>query len=280
MAITTLDQYIGSYKQRVGWFKSASITTVAYVPFSLFDQAGNPGSGTLAGTTTASAILQTDLIAGYPAIDAATGVNSYLTKIEFGWPVIGRLRMVDVIAKSGPYSYATGTTTLTSYPSITGRCPDYGATAPTVYGARNEIWIEVSTAFVTGTAWQVQCTYANQSGVTATTIISAAQAAAALTKNKLFQLALQSGDTGVQKVYSVIVTNGGTIMTAGAFNVLLVRELWTSGRVRVANDGSIHDMLTTGMPIVYPDSALTVWVQTDSTASNTPELFFELASNG
>lgn len=40
-----------------------------------------------------------------------------------------------------------------------------------------EIWIEVTTAFVTGTAWQVQVTYTNQSGVTGrTSIISSAQA--------------------------------------------------------------------------------------------------------
>jgi hypothetical protein len=277
MAITSLDGYIAANKQRIGWFKPTSQTVVASIPFSLFDRVGNPGAGVLAGTTTASAILQTDLISGYPSIDAATGVNSYLSKVEFGNTVTSRLRIVDVIAKSGPYSYATGTTAITSYPSITGRCPDF-TTTTSAYGYRNEIWIEVSTAFVTGTSWQVQCTYTNAEGTTArTTIISAAQAAAGLTYGKLFQLALQSGDSGVRSIQSVIVTNNATIMTAGAFNVLLVRELWTSGRVPVANGGDIHDMLKTGMPIVYPDSALTVWPQADSTGSGSPELFFELA---
>ena len=279
MAITSMDTYVASQKQRVGWYKSASITTVANIPFSLFDQAGNPGSGTLAGTTVASAILQDDTVAGYPFIQFTTG-GSYLTKVEFGSPVACRMRIVDIIAKSGAYGFATGTTTLTSYPSITGRCPDFSTTT-NPYGTRNEIWIEVVTAFVTGTAWQVQCTYTNQSGTTSrSTIISAAQAAAALTKNKLFQLALQSGDTGIQSIQSVIVTNGGTAMTSGSFNVLLVRELWTSGRVKYVNDGDIHDMLKTGAPLVYNTAALTVWVQTDSTASSTPELFFEIANNG
>ena len=277
MAINTLDQYIASYKQRIGWYKPTSQTVVASIPFSLFDKVGNPGGGTLAGTTTASAILQTDTVAGYPPIDVATGVNSYLSKVEFGNSVACRMRIVDVIAKSGPYGYATGTTAITSYPSITARCSDY--TSGSVYGNRNEIWVEVSSAFVTGTSWQVQCTYTNQNGTTShSTIISAAQAAAALTLNKLFQLPLQSGDDGVQSIQSVIVTNNATIMTGGAFNVLLVRELWTSGRVRLANDGDIHDMLKTGMPIVYPDSALTVWVAADSTGSGSPELFFELSS--
>ena len=278
MAITSIDTYLAGQRQRIGWYKSASITTVANIPFSLFDQAGNPGSGTLAGTTVASAILQDDTVAGYPFIQFTTG-GSYLSKIEFGSPVACRMRLVDVITKGGAYGFTGQTTIVSSYPSITSRCPDFTTTS-SPYGTRNEIWVEVVQAFVTGTAWQVQVTYKNQSGVTATSIVSSAQAAAALTKNRLFQLALQSGDTGVQSILSVIVTNGGTAMTAGTFNVLIVRELWSSGRVRFANDGDIHDMLKTGMPLIYNTAALTVWVQTDSTASSTPELFFEIANNG
>ena len=278
MAITSIDTYLAGQRQRIGWYKSASITTVANIPFSLFDQAGNPGAGTLAGTTVASAIIQDDTVAGYNWIQFTTG-GSYLSKVEFGNTVASRMRIVDVIAKSGAYGFTGQTTILTSYPSITSRCPDFTTTS-SPYGTRNEIWVEVVSGFTTGTAWQVQMTYANQSGITATSVISAAQAAAALTKNKLFQMALASGDTGVQKIFSVIVTNGGTAMTTGTFNVLLIREIWSSGRVRVANDGDIHDMLKTGMPLIYNTAALTVWIQTDSTSSGNPELFFELANNG
>jgi hypothetical protein len=279
MAIATLNDYIAANKQRIGWMKTSAATVVAAVPFSMIDRAGNPGAGVLAGTTTASAILQTDLMAGYPYIDAATGVNSYLSKVEFGNTVLSRLRIVDTIAKSGPFGFATGTTAITSYPSITGRCPDF-TTTTNPYGYRNEIWIEVTTTFVTGTSWQVYCTYTNQAGTTSqTTITSIAQAAAGLTVNKLFQLALKPSDSGVRAIQSVTAVNNATIMTAGAFNVLLVRELWTSGRVPIANGCDIHDMLKTGLPIVYPDSALTIWPQADSTSTGTPELFFELAYN-
>lgn len=51
----------------------------------------------------------------------------------------------------------------------------------------------------------------------------------------MFQIALQAGDTGIQKIESVIVTNGGTAMTAGNFNVLVLRRLGQA-RIRVAND--------------------------------------------
>ena len=67
-------------------------------------------------------------------------------------------------------------------------------------------------------------------------------------------------------------------MTAGAFNVLVMRPLWTAGRVRVANDCDTHDLLRTGMPVVYPTSALYLVVQADSTASGFPELVVEVAS--
>jgi hypothetical protein len=46
----------------------------------------------------------------------------------------------------------------------------------------------------------------------------------------------------------------------------------------IANDGDIHDLLKTGMPVVYTDSALVLVSQADSTASGIPEIAFEIAS--
>ena len=271
MAIATLDQYIAAVKQRIEFVKTASRTSVAATPFSVFDLAGQPGAGVLAGTSTAAGVVPTDATAGCPTIQFSTGVG-YLSKVEFNNSVTSRLSIHDMLFKAGAYAFTAGTTTLAAQPSYLGRCPD-GA------GAMCEIWIEVTTAFVTGTAWQVQITYTNQAGTAGrTSIISVAQAAAALTLGKMFQIALQAGDTGVQKIESVIVTNGGTAMTAGNFNVLVLRPLWTSGRVPIANGGDIHDMLKTGLPIVYLDSALFLQVSADSTATGLPECNIEIAS--
>lgn len=277
MSIATLDQYIASSKQRVEFVKTASRTVVAAIPFSVFDLAGQPGAGTLAGSNTANGILQTPAVTGggHPLVNFSTGVG-YLSKVEFNNSVLSRLALFDLLWKGGAYAFTAGTTSLSAQPAISGRCPD---TNGAVFGNGVEIWIEVSTAFVTGTSWQVQVTYTNSAGTTGrTSIISAAQAVAALTLGKMFQMALQAGDSGVQKIESVIVTNGGTAMTAGAFNVLLMRPLWTSGRVPIANGGDIHDMLKTGMPIVYSTSAFFLQVFADSTASGTPEINFEIAS--
>ena len=275
MSILTHDQYLASVKQRIEMVRNASRTVVAGIPFTVFDLAGQPGSGTLAGTSTVAPVMPTCSTAGFPFINFSTGVG-YISRIEFNNSVASRFALFDIISKSGAYGYAAGTTTITTILDCSSRCPDYIGGAD--YGYGNEIWIEVSTAFVTGTAWQVQVTYADQNGNVSTSIISAAQAAAALTLGKQFQIALAAGDSGVQSIRSVIVTNGGTAMTAGAFNVLILRPLNTSMRIPVANGAAILNYLDTGMPIVYNTSALYPQVFADSTASGLPELNIEVAS--
>jgi hypothetical protein len=273
MTISSLDQYIAAASQRVTYCKTAGRTSVLTVPFSMFDLAGNPGAGTLAGTSTANGVVPTDATAGFPSINAfGVGNVGYLAGVQFGNSAAGRFTLFDMLFKAGAYAFTAGTTSLSAQPSYASRV--LGGTDFT----NTEIWIEVSTAFSTGTAWQVQVTYTNQAGTTGrTSIISAAQAAAGLTQGKMFQIALAAGDTGVQKIESVIVTNGGTAMTAGAFNVLVMRRLW-SGRVRVANDGDAHDMLKTGMPQIFEDSALFLQFAADSTSTGIPELQIEVVN--
>lgn len=274
MAISTFDGFIGSSKQYLSMMKTASRTAVAANWFSVFDLAGNPGSGTLAGTSTAAGVVPTDATAGTPSIDAFGGsAVGYLAQVDFGSSVACRIKMFDMLFKAGAYAYNdTTAVTLSSQPSYSGRLPN------TNYND-TQIWLEVTTAFATGTAWQVTVNYTNQAGTTGrSTVISAAAAAAALTKGKMLQLALQAGDTGVEKIESVTATNGGTAMTAGNFNILVLRPLW-SGRVKIANDGDVHDLTKTGMPVLYADSALILAVCPDSTATGIPELELVIANS-
>jgi len=279
MAFSTtngLNEYLASSKQRIPFVKTAVRTSVAIIPFSVFDLAGNPAAGTLAGTSTANGVVPTDATAGCPTINAFGGGNTgYLTKVEYFSSVISTIFLYDLLFKAGAYAYNSGTTNLTSQPAISGRCPDYPGSG-TVFGNGNEIWIEVVTAMTSATAWQVQVTYTNSAGTTGrTSIVSAAQAAAALTVGKMFPIALQAGDSGVQKIESVIVTTGGA--SAGTFNVLILRRLW-GNRVTVANSGGIDDFLKTGAPIVYADSALYTIVQADSTSTGLPNLAIEISN--
>lgn len=272
MAITTGDGLLAAAKQYISVAKTVARTAVATGWYSLFDLAGNPGSGVLAGTSTTAGVVPTDATAGVPVIDAFGGAaTGYLAQVDFGCSVACRMKLADMVFKAGAYGFAAGTTALAAQPSYAARMP--GGAFP-----NTQIWIEVSTAFLTGTAWQVQVTYTNQSGVAArSTVITAAAAAAAMTLGRMYQLALQSGDSGVQKIDSVIVTNGGTAMTAGAFNVLVLRPLW-SGRVRINNDGGLHNAADTMMPVVFADTALVLLVAADSTSTGIPELELVIAN--
>lgn len=273
MAISTFDPgLIGAAKQFLAMAKTASRTTVAAGWFTLFDLAGNPGSGTLAGTSTTQGVVPTDATAGFPPVDAfGGGAKGYLTQVTFGCSVACRLKLFDMVFKAGAYAFTAGTTTLSSQPSYAGRMPGGSYTD-------TQIWIEVTTAFATGTAWQVQVTYTNQDGVAGRTGVALpATAAAGLTLGRMYQLGLQAGDSGVQKIESVIVTNGGTAMTAGAFNVLVMRPLW-SGRARAANDGDIHGPDKTMMPEIFTDSAIYMIASADSTSSGIPEMEMVIAN--
>lgn len=281
MAFTSagaLNEYLAAPKQPIPMAKTATRTSVALIPFSVFDLAGNPGAGTLAGTSTAAGVKPVAGVNGTPIVNAFGGGNTgYLTRVRYSSSVISNIELFDLLFKAGAYAFGAGTTSLSSQPTISSRCPDYPGSG-TVFGNGNQIWIEVSTAFTTGTAWQVQVTYTNSAGTTGrTSIISAAQNAAALTLGKMFLLALQAGDSGVQKIESVIVTNGGTAMTAGAFNVLIMRSLWR-GRVGVAGFVGIDDILKVGAPIVYADSAFVMNVAADSTSTGLPNIEIEITN--
>lgn len=273
MAIASLDDWIGSVKQVIQYSKTTVRTTVANVWFSLFDVAGNPGAGTLAGTSTAAGVVPTDATAGCPIIGFSTGLG-YLSGVSFANTVTGRLMAADMLFKAGAYAYNSGTTTLSSQPAYSSRIPNAGAAAADWAGT--QIWIEVSTAFTSATTWSVQVTYTNQAGTTGRpTITTGSLAAANLTIGKMLQLALQAGDTGVQKIESVIVTTGAA--AAGAFNVLVLRQLW-DGRVNIVNGGDLHGFGFTGMPQLWTDSALIVAINADSTSSGLPELALTIAS--
>lgn len=274
MAITSEDTYIASAKQTgIPLIRNVSRTAVALGSFSVFDLAGDPGAGVLAGTSTAAGVVPTASTAGCPLLNAFGGSNlGYVGRLEWTNSVACRMALYDMVFKAGAYGFGAGTTTLAAQPAYSARMPsgtDYTGT---------EIWIEVSTAFVTGTAWQVQVTYTNQSGTAGrTSVITVAAAAAALTQGRMYRLMLQAGDSGVQKIESVIVTNGGTAMTAGAFNVLVLRRIGAV-RLKAANDVTIQDIFGTGLPFVFATSALVMVVTPDSTATGTPEVYIDIAN--
>jgi hypothetical protein len=264
MAITTLDGLIAAPSQRVGITKTASITAIALMTTQNLQAAGNPGAGTLAGTNTANGVVPTDATAGFPVINAFSGANKgYISLIEFSNTVACRMTLYDCLFKAGAYAF-NANTTLASQPSYSSRVLD-----GTDY-TNTEIWIEAVTAF-TGNQ-SIAVTYTNQAGTTARTTGTIATGVAPII-GRMLQLPLQAGDTGVQKIESVV----STVSTVGTFNVLVLRRLW-SGRVVIANGGDTHDLFKTGMPEIFADSALMCLVRPDSTATGLPEIIMEIVN--
>lgn len=263
MSITSLDGYIAATKQKVAWSKTTTRTTVANGWFSLIDIAGQPGAGTLAGSSTAAGVVPTDATAGYPLVTAfGGGASGYLGRVEFANTVACRIALFDRLFLAGAYAF-NANTTLASQPSYSGRVPG------TIYSGL-EIWCEQVTAATGNQA--VNVTYMDQSGNTGATT-GATGIGAAQTVGRCWQLPLASGDDGVQKIENVT----GTVASVGTFNVMVLRPLW-SGRIILANMGDVHDFIRNGFPQIYEDSALYAMICADSTSSGLPECSFQVVN--
>lgn len=263
MTIASIDNYLSATKQRVPLMKTAARTTIAAQWFSVFELAGQPGAGTLAGTSTAAGVVPTDATAGCPTLNAFSGgATGYLSRVDFSNTVACRIALFDCLFKAGAYAF-NANTALSSQPSFAGRVPgtDYKGL---------EIWVETVTAATGNQTWNV--TYTNENG-TASHTTGAVGIGSAPTLGRCWQLPLQAGDAGV----SVITNVAGGTGSAGTANILVLRPLW-EGRVKVANDGDLHDLIRTGMPQVYEDSALMMLVAADSTSSGVPELNLQIAN--
>lgn len=106
MAITSFDGFIASAKQYLSVAKTAARASVAASWFSVFDLAGNPGAGVLAGTSTAAGVVPTDATAGCPTIDAfGGGATGHLAQVDFGSSVACRLKLFDLVFKAGAYAF-------------------------------------------------------------------------------------------------------------------------------------------------------------------------------
>ena len=262
MAITTFDGYIASQKQDIDIVKTAATTSVAGIWFSVFDNAGNPGAGVLAGTSTTAGVVPTDATAGVPIINAGTG-TFYLANVTFSNTVACRMRLYDLLWKGGAYAF-NAAVALSAQPSYSSRVPggtDYNDT---------QIWLETVTAF-TGLQ-SIAVTYTNQAGTAGRTTGTVATGVAPTLK-RMLQLPLQAGDTGVQKIESVT----STVATVGTFNVLVLRPVTPFLRVRSANDGDVLGIDRSGLNVIFTDSALTLLVAADSTSTGVPEVGIQIA---
>lgn len=272
MAITTGDGYIGAAKQVIPYTKTAAVTTVAATRYTVAQAAGNPGALTLLGAATPSGGVPTDATAGYPTINAfGGGATGYLTRVTANSSVVGGLELWDKVYAVGITTAQLGslqTLTLSSQPSYSSRMPggtDYSST---------RIFVEITTT-MSATATTINVTYTNESGTTGRTTAATSGSLSGFAAGRWVELPLQAGDTGVQKIESVII--GGATNAAGALNVIVARRLWR-GRVPVVNSAQVHGLDLTGMPQVWADSAIVLTCIADSTSTGIPDVEFEIAN--
>lgn len=263
MAITTLDGIIAGAKQRLLMTKTASRTSVAAAGCSVFDLAGNPGAGTLAGTSTTTGVVPTDATAGCPSINPFGGsATGYVSRVEGSNTVACRITLYDCLWKGGNYTFNVNTSANTPA-SYSTRVP--GGTEYTGL----ELWYEQVTA---GTGVQnVNVTYNNEGATSKSTGVVAMPAAMIL--GRMQQIPLAAGDKGIQGITGVV----GSVATVGTFNLLVLRPL-AELRIRVANDGVLQDALATGLPQIFDNSALMMVVTADSTATQLPELVIDIVN--
>jgi hypothetical protein len=260
MAIITLDGYIGSAKYRLTWMKTGTRTLVAAMSYTVFDIAGSPGAGLLNVGNTANGLVPTDAVAGYPLIPSFGGQAGYLSRVGFGSSVPCCFDLYDRLFVAGAYAF-NANVSLTSQPVFTSRLPNAG-----IYNGL-QLWIEAVTAF-TGVC-NVRITYLDQDGNAGDTGVVATLA---LPIGRCYQIPLAAGDSGIQKIVSVV----GSIATGGTFNVMILRPLWF-GRVQVANGGDVHDLLRIGFPKIFDDSALYILLYADATAVGLPFITLQVA---
>jgi len=252
MAITGLDGVIASTKRRLVYQKTASRTSVANIPFSVFDLAGNPGAGTLAVGNTANGIVPTDALAGYPGI-STPAAGLYLNRGLLRSSVACWIDLYDCLFSAGAYAF-NADVTLASQPSFAGRVPgtDYSGL---------ELWLEQVTA-MTGSQ-TIQINYLDQDGNAGDT--GAIATGVAPIVGRMYFMPLAAGDSGIQRLDRV----RSSVSTVGTFNVHIMR--WLAGwRVNGANQGETFNLLKTGFESIYGDSALRFVVTADSTATGLP----------
>lgn len=121
MTILNSDELAAAFKWKFPMSKTATRTTVAISPFSVFDLAGQPGAGTLAITNTANGLSQTKAIAGYPTFpDATAGKGMYLAVSDGQSSVACGREVYDFIYSQGANAF-NASQAITAQPNIDDR---------------------------------------------------------------------------------------------------------------------------------------------------------------
>ena len=257
MAIDTMDKLVaglGASQQFTYFLPSATNVAGGWVNLARavvtsFGQQAIPAAASAGGT------LHDDSQLGFP-----TGQNptppalSYFAQWRAVSTVAGSLHMYDrVWSCTGFSGTVTTAQAVTGFPTLT---------RPNANGTGLEIWIECYTA--TGaTASNITVQYTNSAGVSGRKTVATAHITS-MQANRMYQVPLQSGDTGVKSIQSVTLSASTGI--AGAFGVTLMKRI-SSIAMPLVNIGTTLDFASLGMPQIQDNSALSFFHQGATTSS-------------
>jgi hypothetical protein len=264
MAIQSMDALVAALPgQHFHLYKTTAATVVAANWHTLWDRPGRPGPGTLSIGNTTSGVIPTQATVGALTFtNAAGGQKTYLGRLSATSSVVCTIELYDRVWHAGSFSCAALTTfTLTGQPALTRFTT----------GEDVEIWLEINTAMA-ASATTVTVTYTNSQGVAGRT--SGVNTLTSFITGRMVPCALQAGDTGVQKIESVIV---GGVTNTGTFNVVLVKAL-AEVMVTVASGGAVVDPLGLGLPEIPADACLALMAVSNTTNSGVPNIALNIVT--
>jgi len=277
MTIASLDDYIAANKNTVLFTKLTTRSTQGWEKWgSLFDIAGTPDAGVLAtGNTVDGVVPDGSVTTGYIKVPQASGSSIHISKITYGsrtYPV--RICLYDKVFSCGAYSGASTDTTLGTPPSFLSRMPNGNYIG-------TELWAEQVTN--ANTTFTCDVNYLDQDGNAGDTGWVGFTTPYA---SEWSRIPLAVGDNGISRITRVRQNT-----CTGTFNFAILRPLW-KGTVYwnecnawVGSQGNtavfkVDDLLQTGLPKVYPTSALILMLGSLDTRYNSmcyPDVMIEFA---
>lgn len=181
---------------------------------------------------------------GVPSLRTPASGSLYISRCTLATSAAasaGVYYVYDRLYQSGPYDMnSTSLQSVSSPPALT---------RPDANGENTELWLEVLANTVAGKV--ITVTYTNSAGTASqTTTLTTANWAA----QQMAQFTLQGADTGVKSVQSFQLNATSAVATA---NLVIMRRLFPVA-YKLGEYSVALDELGTGLPELYPTSALAV----------------------
>lgn len=258
MAITTMDgllSALGNSQDQKLFFPNATNVAGGWINLN---QAVTSSFGILAVPTAYTSggktYNQSQNAVGFPRWTANGSTTTYIGRLGATFATAGTIHIYGLLWACSGFSGAVNTAqAVTGFSGLPTRNPT---------GEGCEIWIGCSSA--TGaTASNMTVQYTNSKGVSGRNTVSTAHITS-MPANRMYQVPLQSGDTGVQSIQSI--TLSASTATAGNLWVLIM-DRYTSIASAVPNVSVTSDAITLGFPKIYDESCIVFINQAAATSS-------------